>query len=240
MKKGNNNCSSTAFTIKDVHFSSRIFTPEDIALGVDLNHYVYNRLSDSVMNSIQSCSYQCEDLINIHKLYVEAAEAAVASDKSFIHMSIETGTILGSLISPATNCRRDQYGGTLHNRLIYPTKIIKSIQQYIDNRHVFVLKLSGAEFISNGYTVEDGISIARNYDSMADVLYISAGIDFTKDSFIREFPHFGIASASNIRLASEIKTYINSPVATAYALKDQRLINGILKSGKVDFIYTPV
>lgn len=225
--------------IKGVIFKNRIF--KTVGSGVE---------TDLTARTADRCDFLCDkdhvntvsenDLLKIQEIY---AREAVMAEKEGYKVGVihgETGTFLGNFISQRENDRKDQWGGNFENRMRLVLSIIEKIHEAVGNKLIIEFCMSGAEFISNGYTVEEGIEIAKALDQKVDILYVAAGVDGGKDSFYKKYPAMGILHGSNIRLASEIKKHVNTLIATIGGLNDPKMMNDIIAVGKADILYSDI
>lgn len=95
--------------------------------------------------------------------------------------------------------------------------------------------MSGSELFEGGYTLDDGIAIARELQDCVDLLHVSAGtyqrgFGVTHPSMFREH-------GCNVYLAAEIKKHVSIPVATIGGLNDPKQMEEIIASGKADVVY---
>lgn len=179
-----------------------------------------------------------EQVLNGINEYAKQIKFEPLDNALFCTINGKTGSFLGNLISPTTNKRNDRWGGNLENRMRASYHIVNRVRELIKNDLVIEFHISGAEYIKDGYTVEEGIRIAKALEDKVDIIYVSAGIDLRKDGFVKRMSDMGIEHGCNLKLASEIKKHISIPVATTGGLGDARMMNAIIASGKVDYLYS--
>lgn len=113
------------------------------------------------------------------------------------------GTFLGRFLSPGTNRRQDQWGGCLENRIRLVLHIIDRIHEAAGRDLILEFRMSGAEFLPDGYTIEEGVKIAKALDGKVDIIYVEAGMDVSKDLYAGKFLSMGIMHGSNTRLVAD-------------------------------------
>ena len=94
--------------------------------------------------------------------------------------------------------------------------------------------MSGSELFDGGYTLEDGIEIAKLLESRIDLLHVSAGT--YQRGFGVTHPSMFLPHGSNVYLAEAIKKHVNIPVATLGGLNDPQMMEDIIASGKADIV----
>lgn len=225
--------------IKGVIFKNRIFQRGGSGVEADLSARTADRYgfpSDrDQVNVIPE-----DDLLKIPDIYAQEALRAKEEGYKVGVIHGETGTFLGSSISPGGNNRTDQWGGSFENRMRLVLCIVEEIHKAVGSELILEFCMSGAEFVSDGYTVEEGIEIAKALDQKVDILHVAAGVDSVKDSFCKNYPFMGILHGSNIRLASEIKKHVNTLIATIGGLNDPEMMNDIIAVGKADILYRDI
>lgn len=97
------------------------------------------------------------------------------------------------------------------------------------------LRLSGAEFVEEGYDLDEGIRIAKILEPYIDILHVTAGT--YQRTFGITHPSMFEDHGRNVYLAAEIKKHVSIPVATIGGLTDPEMMEDILASGKADIIY---
>lgn len=94
--------------------------------------------------------------------------------------------------------------------------------------------MSGSELFDGGYTLEDGIKIAKLLESKIDLLHVSAGT--YQRGFGVTHPSMFLDHGCNVYLAAEIKKNVSVPVATIGGLNDPKMMEEIILSGKADVV----
>lgn len=225
--------------IRGTIFQTRIFKKTDSGTGTNISARIADRYGFSCKRDfINQISEQ--EILRIPEIFAEEAVNAQNDGYKVCVVSGMTGTFLGEFISPGRNRRTDRWGGSLENRLHLGLSIIEKIREAAGERLIIEFRISGAEFISHGYLVEEGIEIAKQIDKKADILYVAAGTDPEKDIFLRNYPSMGILHGCNLRLAGEIRKYVSIPVVTSGGLDDLRMMNDIIAAGKADILYSDI
>ena len=135
------------------------------------------------------------------------------------------GWLLGQFMSPSMNHRTDQWGGSLENRMRFPLLVIEKVRQAVGPHFLIEYRMSGAEYTQGGYTVEEGIRMAKMLDGKVDLIHVSAGVHEDPEVFVLTHPSMFVEHGCNVFLAAEIKKHVKTPVASLAALHhDQPLV----------------
>jgi len=146
------------------------------------------------------------------------------------------GWLLNQFMSPATNKRTDQWGGSFENRMRFPLLCIQKIREAVGPQFPIEFRMSGAEYTEGGYDIDYGIQIAKAIDGKVDLIHVSAGVHENRNAFIITHPSMFIEHGCNVHLAAKIKQHVKTPVATLGGLNDPDMMEEIIASGKADIV----
>lgn len=102
-----------------------------------------------------------EDIRGVVDDFIQASRRAAQSGFDGVQLHCAHGYLLSSFISPYTNRRTDEWGGSLSNRLRIVREIIEGIRGSLDNEFPLIVKLNSSDFLSDGLTLEESIEIAK-------------------------------------------------------------------------------
>ena len=159
-----------------------------------------------------------------------------AKDAGFDGVEIHGGHgyLVAQFISAYSNKRTDVYGGILFNRLRFATEIIANIKKKAGDKFPVIFRLSGKEMVPGGMTIEDSKAAAMILEQAgADAIHVSVG---TYGSRFFIIPPAAVEHGWITDLAAEIKKVVSIPVITVGRINDPLIAEGIIRSGKADFI----
>jgi len=168
--------------------------------------------------------------------HAEAAAFAKACGFGMITLHGGHGWLLHQFMSPITNTRTDEWGGSFEKRMRFPLAVIRAIRDAVGSAFPIEIRLSGSEVFEGGYDVEYGVRIAQALDGMVDLLHISAGSHEVAEVFTVTHPSMFLEDGVNVKYAAEIKKHVKTPVATVGALSDPEMLEEIIASGKADVV----
>lgn len=160
-----------------------------------------------------------------------AAVRAVEAGFDVIEIHAAHGYLLHSFLSPLSNFRTDQYGGSLENRARVLMEIIDGIRANVPENIVLFVRFSGTDWTEDGFTVEDCAQVARwANEHGADFFDISSG-GLVRDIFISVFPGYQVELAEKVREIAGVR-------AAAVGLIDTpQLAEEIVSNNKADAIF---
>lgn len=163
--------------------------------------------------------------------------AALAKRAGFEMLMIHGGHgwLINQFLSPYFNHRTDRYGGSLENRCRFAKEVLGAVREAVGPGFPIEFRMSGSELFDGGYTLEDGVEIAKQLESYIDLLHVSAGT--YQRGFGNTHPSMFRPHGCNVYLAAEIKKHVSVPVATIGGLNDPQQMEEIIAEGKADIVY---
>jgi 2,4-dienoyl-CoA reductase-like NADH-dependent reductase (Old Yellow Enzyme family) len=170
------------------------------------------------------------DLQRIRDAFAQAAARAGRLGLDAVQIHGAHGYLLHQFMSPLSNRRDDEYGGSLENRMRFPLEIFDVVRAAFPSERPVTMRLSGTDWIDGGWTIEDTVSIAKALAARGcDAAHISSG---------------GLAPAQNIPvgpgyqvpLARAVKAAASIPVVAVGLITEFEHAESILGSGDADFI----
>ena len=145
------------------------------------------------------------------------------------------GWLINQFLSPLFNRRTDEYGGSLENRCRFAIEVLKAVREAVGPFFPIEFRMSGAEFVEDGYDLDEGVRIAQMIEPYVDLIHVSAGT--YQKTFGITHPSMFTDHGRNVFLAAEIKKHVGKPVATIGGLNDPAQMEEIIASGKADVVY---
>ena len=192
--------------------------------------------SDTVRaDGVQVKAITKEMIDDIVKSYGHVAGLAKRAGFEMVMIHGGHGWLINQFLSPLFNHRDDEYGGSLENRCRMAIEVLKSVREAVGPFFPVEFRMSGSEFVENGYGLEEGIEIAKMIEPYADIIHVSAGT--YQKTFGITHPSMFEEHGRNVFLAAEIKKHVSKPVATIGGLNDPAQMEEIIASGKADIVY---
>ena len=163
--------------------------------------------------------------------FVAAAEMAERAGFDMIELHAAHGYLISSFISPVSNERLDDYGGSLINRMRYPLEVFSAMRSVWPAHKPMSVRISASDWVGDhGVTPDEAVEIARMFARAgADVIDVSAG-QTTIDARPIYGRMFQTPFSDRIRNEAGIATMA---VGNIY---DHDQVNGILMAGRADLV----
>ena len=165
--------------------------------------------------------------------HAEAAERVRESGFDGVELLGSAGYLINQFLSPMTNKRTDEYGGSLENRLRYPLELIRLVKDRVGKDIVVGLRISGDDLVPGSNTYKEVAVIAKNYaEAGLDYINVTAG---WHESRIPQIPMM-VPNGNYAYLAENIKNVVNIPVFASNRINDPYVAEQILRDEKADAI----
>lgn len=179
-------------------------------------------------------SMSSTDAAEIVEIMGRGAALAKSMGYDGIEIQASYGDLISRLLSPLTNKRVDDLGGTLENRSRFLTDLISKVKEYAGKNFPIMVKLTCDEFVPGGLTIENGAAIAlRAEQAGCDAIIANAGNKSTKHVTI---PGHDASPGSLTDVAARIKAAVSIPVIAIGKINTPALAEEIISSRKADFV----
>jgi 2,4-dienoyl-CoA reductase (NADPH2) len=174
-----------------------------------------------------------DDIEQVKAGYKAAALRALEAGFDYIEISCNTGYLISQFLSGATNKREDTYGGPIQNRIRFGIEVIDTLRQTLPHDFPLGIKISGADFIPNGNTIEDSVIFCKEAaDHGIDAVSVTGG---WHSSLIPQINYLA-PPGTYTYLAREIKANLDVPVFSSIRLNDLYLAEELLQNNYCDMI----
>ena len=174
----------------------------------------------------------------MHEVADEFANAcAVAQANGFDMVMLHGGHgwLLGQFVSPLTNKRTDQYGGSLENRARFPLMVLDRIREVCGKNLLIEYRLSGAERVPGGLEIDEAAEFAKLIQDRVDIIHVTSGL-YHNHVVSKAFSSMFHPHGCNLDLAEKIKKAVNIPVTAVGGFNSPEQIEEAIASGKCDFV----
>lgn len=166
--------------------------------------------------------------------FVEAARRGAEAGFDLLEVHAAHGYLLSSFLSPVSNRRTDEYGGSLENRLRFPLEVFDAVRAVWPAAKPVTVRISATDWIEGGNTSDDSIRIARAF-----VDHGAAGIDVSTGQISKEEkPAFGRSYQTPFadRIRQEVAAPAGVAVIAVGAISTYDDVNSVLLAGRADLV----
>jgi NADPH2 dehydrogenase len=171
-----------------------------------------------------------EEIKNVTKQFVQAAKRSVEAGFDGIELHAAHGYLLHQFLSPLSNRRADEYGGTLENRVRILKEIIVAVRDEVGANYPIQIRFSADDYHQDGLRPEEiGESLAFLKPYGINAVHVSSG-------GLLPIPPANVYPGYQIPYAEKIKQYIDVPIISVGLIHSKALAEDILLTGKADCI----
>lgn len=181
-----------------------------------------------------------KEIIRIEDEFAEAALRVKKAGGDGVELHSAHGYLIQEFLSPYTNRRTDEYGGSFENRMRFVTNIIRKIREKCGADFPLIVRLSVDEFYreigepENGYTLEEGLKIAKRLEELGvDAIDVSSATYETMNYWL-EPTEFECGWRKN--LAQAVREQVKVPVLAANLIRTPEQAEQQLADGVQDFV----
>ena len=169
-----------------------------------------------------------EDMDRVKADFVRSTIEAEKAGFDWLELHAAHGYLLSSFISPLTNHRTDEYGGSLENRLRFPVEVFTAIRNVWPQGKPISVRISAHDWVEGGVTPDDAVDIARAFKAAgADVIDCSSGQVSKKEK-----PVYG--RMFQTPFSDQIRTDAGIATIAVGAIFEADNINTIIAAGRAD------
>ena len=172
----------------------------------------------------------------IHGIQREWADAAVRAKKAgfdLVEILASAGYLICQFLSPLTNLRTDEYGGSWENRTRFARETVAAIRQAVGPDYPLSMRIAGNDLVPGSNTTDDAVNFAKDMEKAGiDLLNVTGGWHESKVPQITgDLPRGGFDF-----IAAAVKDAVSIPVACGNRINDPKAAERILALGCADMV----
>ncbi|WP_439292035.1 MULTISPECIES: NADH:flavin oxidoreductase/NADH oxidase [Rahnella] len=166
----------------------------------------------------------------LKKAYVETVRRADRLGLDLLELHGGHGYLLHQFLSPLSNQRTDQYGGSLENRMRLLLEIFQEIRAEFPAEKPIGVRISATDWVEGGWDLEQSIELAKALDKLGcSYIHVSSG-GLSPQQKIAVGPNY------QVPFADGIKRYVNMPVIAVGLITEPEQAEAIIGTGQADMI----
>jgi 2,4-dienoyl-CoA reductase-like NADH-dependent reductase (Old Yellow Enzyme family) len=170
------------------------------------------------------------EIKSIIEEYKEAAKRALTAGFDVLEIHGAHGYLIHSFLSPITNKRDDEYGGSFENRIRFLTEVVAAIRQVWPETHPLFLRTSAHDWIEGGWTSDENAALA--------VILLSQGVDLMDCSSggIKPDVKYETGPGYQVQFSENVKRKSNMLTCAVGMITDAKQAQEIIVSNKADAV----
>ncbi len=169
-------------------------------------------------------------LDRVREAFVTAAKRAARLGIDAVQLHGAHGYLLHEFLSPLSNQRDDEYGGSLENRMRFPLEVFDAVRAAFPAERPVTMRVSGSDWVEGGWDSEQTVAFAQALEARGcDAIHVSSG----GNSPAQQIP---VGPSYQVPLARAVKQAVAIPVVAVGLITDYEQAEAIVGTGDADMI----
>jgi 2,4-dienoyl-CoA reductase-like NADH-dependent reductase (Old Yellow Enzyme family)/thioredoxin reductase len=192
-------------------------------------------IPDPTINEVPR-ALEVEEIREIVDAYAQAARRAKEAGCDFVELHGAHGYLITQFLSPYSNLRDDEYGGSDEKRMRFALEVVRAVRKTVGPGFPIVMRISADEMVPNGLTLADSVKIARKLEEASvDTIHVSVGNYASLNQGYMIAP-MSMPDGLLVPFAESIKRSVGVPVIAVGKIRSPAMADGIIRMSKADFI----
>ncbi len=160
--------------------------------------------------------------------FVNATRMAIEAGFDMLELHCAHGYLLSSFITPLTNHRADEYGGSIENRLRFPLEVFGAMRAAWPDDRPMSVRISATDWVEDGLTGDDAVVVARAFaDAGVDIVHVSTG-----QTSVDAKPVYG--RMYQTPFSDQVRNELGVPTIAVGNITEPDQVNSIIAAGRAD------
>lgn len=171
-----------------------------------------------------------QGLARVRDGFAAAARRAAALGIDAVQIHAAHGYLMHAFLSPLSNRRDDEYGGTLENRMRFPLEVFEAVRAAFPADKAVSVRVSGTDWVEGGWDIEQTVAFAQALERRGcDAIHVSSG-------GLHPAQKIPMGPGYQVPLARAVKTAVNMPVIAVGLITGYEQAEAIVATGDADMI----
>jgi len=171
-----------------------------------------------------------EEIPSLIADFANAARNAVLAGFDAVEIHAAHGYLLNEFMSPLSNERTDQYGGSFENRIRLMLEVAEAVRESIPSTMPLFVRISASDWVDGGWTIEDSIVLAERLTTIGvDLMDVSSGGNDHRQVI-------SVKPGYQVHFAEAIKSSVDIAVGTVGLITEAQQANDIIQNGQADVV----
>lgn len=174
-----------------------------------------------------------EEILHLVKCFGDSAKRAQMAGFDAVEIHAGHSYLLHQFISPTTNNRTDEFGGTQENRVRFLKMVLEETRKQVGPHYPIMVRISAEEFVPGGLTLEDTLNWLPLIDKYVDLYDVSSGVN---DSMEKMIDKGYLQDGWRSYIAAAVRERMQKPVISAGNYRDPAVAEAVLENQEADII----
>ena len=172
-----------------------------------------------------------QDIAHAQEGFVQATQRAERLGFDCVELHGAHGYLMQSFLSPLSNKRDDEYGGSLENRMRFPLEVFEKARAAWPKDKPMGFRITSSDWVEGGWEIDDSVAFAKELEIRGcDFLVASSG-GATPDAAVLAGPGYQVGFAAEIK-----RNLTDMPVMAVGLITDPHQAESIIRSGQADMV----
>lgn len=162
--------------------------------------------------------------------FAQAGARAVSAGYDALELHAAHGYLMHQFLSPLSNHRTDEYGGTPEKRMRFPLEVFDAVRAAVPSGTPIGVRISGSDFVEGGWDIASSAIFSREMEKRGSAYIHVSGGGLSPDQKIRLAPGY------QVPLAVKIKEAVKIPVIAVGLVTEPEFAAGIIETGQADMV----
>lgn len=176
------------------------------------------------------------DIEDVTESFAEAFDRLQRAGFQMAMLHSGHGHLISQFLSPLTNHRDDNYGGSLENRVRFFDEVLTAIRARVGKNFVIEARISADEMHEGGLGKEEMVEVMKMVRDKIDLVHVSVGRLNEPLTAIYTIQPPYLEHGLNVHFAEYMKEHLDIPVTAVGSINDPAMCEDILSSGKADIV----
>ena len=168
------------------------------------------------------------DMDRVRDQFVAAARMGAEAGFDMLELHCAHGYLMSAFITPLSNRRTDEYGGSIENRVRFPVEVFRAMRAEWPADRPMSVRVSATDWVEGGVTGEDAVAVAKAFvDADVDIIHVSTG-----QTSIQAKPVYG--RMYQTPFSDQIRNETHIPTIAVGNITDAEQVNAIIAAGRAD------
>ena len=174
-----------------------------------------------------------EEIKDLQETFANAALIVKEAGFDAVEIIGSAGYIISQFLSPITNHREDEYGGSFENRMRFGLEVVEKVREAVGENYPVIFRVGGNDYMAGSNTNVEITEFCRRLDETGiEALNVTGGWHETRVPQLT----MQVPPGTYVYLAENIKRNVNTPVIACNRINDPHLADKILSEGRADFV----
>ena len=171
-----------------------------------------------------------EGLKRIRQAFADAAVRAARLDLAAVQIHAAHGYLLHQFLSPLSNQRTDEYGGSLENRMRFPLEVFDAVRAAFSKDRPVTVRVSATDWVEGGWDIDQTIGFSKALEARGcAAIHVSSG-------GLHPAQQIPVGPSYQVPLARAVKQAVSVPVVAVGMITEFEQAEAIVGTGDADFV----